>query len=444
MDLITRDLKYIWHPCAQFKEHEIFPLLPIKSAIGSHFILENGQRVIDGISSWWCKNLGHRHPKLIEALIRQSEKYEHVIPTHISQEPLIALSEKLCAFHPPLNKVFYASDGSTAVEIALKMSLHARYLQGETKRNQFMSLQNGYHGETVFCLSVTDLELYRSPYQPYFPKFDTILPPYITNINDPLCQDASSHWSSAEEILEHKKEHLSAIILEPIIQGAGGMKMYSPDFLKRLRQYTKQHQIHLIFDEIMTGMGRLGHPLISMELGIVPDFVCLSKGLTGGVLPMSAVLIHQEIHELFFRNKKYQNLPQSPFLHSNTFSGNALAAAVALQCLETLEQENIYQQVQINSKMLFEYFQEVALKSQRLKNVRGIGYITAAEFILDKGEDQKRIGLPFAREAAKLGAFLRPLGNTLYWLPPLNTSENTLKELRDITLEAIQQYFYDK
>jgi adenosylmethionine---8-amino-7-oxononanoate aminotransferase len=440
MDLISRDLKHIWHPCSQMKDYEVFPPLVIKSAKGAYLRLDNGQSVIDGISSWWSKNLGHRHPRLIEALKKQCNKFEHVLLAHTCQEPLVALSEKLCSLLPALNKVFYASEGSMAVEIALKMSLHSRKITDEPKRQHFMALQNAYHGESLLSLSLSDIGIYRRPYESLLPQFEFIQNiPYVNSVEDPLWLNASEAWSVIEKELQSKKDFLSAIIVEPIIQGAGGMKIYSQDFLQSLSRFTKQNRIHLIFDEIMTGIGRLGFPLACLNMNIVPDFVCLSKGLTGGILPMSAVLIHQDIHPLFYNDYKTGN----SFLHSNTFSGNALAAAVALQCLETLEDDNIYQRVQMNSNTLLQYLQEVAHQSNRLKNVRGIGYIAAAEFVLEKNEAQKRWGFQFAKEASRLGAFLRPLGNTLYWLPPLITSSNTMKELRDITLKTIKNIFCD-
>ncbi|WP_339050461.1 adenosylmethionine--8-amino-7-oxononanoate transaminase [Rickettsiella endosymbiont of Xylota segnis] len=436
MDHINLDRQHIWHPCSQMKDYEAFPPLIIKKAYGPYIELTDGRRIIDAISSWWCKSLGHNHPRLKAALQAQLECFEHVIFANSTYEIILQLSEKLANICPGLNKVFYASEGSSAVEIALKMSLHAQQLLSQNQRTQFTSLQNGYHGETFMALGLSDLGLYRKAYEAHLIKPNFIQNiPYVHSSSDPLWDNCSAIWPDIEKQLEKQEANLAAIIVEPIVQGAGGMKIYSQDFLRRLRKWTQTHGIYLIADEIMTGLGRTGQALACEHAKIKPDFICLSKGLTSGWLPMSAVLTHTEIYNLFYDD--YSS--GKSFLHSHTFSGNALAAAVALECLNILKDEKIFQQVREKEIILKKLMHEVYDKTERLTNIRGIGAIIAADLQLTETEKNQRIGYQIFQKALQLGAWLRPLGNTLYWLPPLNTPLFALEELKDISILAIKQ-----
>ncbi len=436
MDLINRDQQHIWHPCSQMKDYESSPPLIVNKAYGSYIELKDGRRIIDAISSWWCKSLGHNHPRLKTALQAQLECFEHVIFANSTYEIIIQLSEKLGHLCSGLDKVFYASEGSSAVEIALKMSLHAQQLLGQKQRTQFVSLENGYHGETFMALGLSDLGLYRQAYETHLiqPKFIRSLP-YVNSITDSLWSDCSSIWPSIEEQLEQQAVNLAAIIVEPVVQGAGGMKIYSQDFLRRLRKWTQAHGIYLIADEIMTGLGRTGLALACDHAYIKPDFICLSKGLTSGWLPMSAVLTHTDIYNLFYDD--YSS--GKSFLHSHTFSGNALAAAVALECLNILEDEEIFKQVRQKEIILKKFMQEVNDETGKLTNIRGIGAIIAADLKLTEKEKNQRIGYQIFQQALQLGAWLRPLGNTIYWLPPLNIALSTLEDLCDITKISIKR-----
>jgi adenosylmethionine---8-amino-7-oxononanoate aminotransferase len=431
--LAERDHQHIWHPCSQMKDYETFKPLHIKSAKGPYIELADGTKIIDAISSWWCKPLGHGHPRLQQALVNQLEKFEHVIFANTCNETIVELSEKLTKMTKTLDKVFYAGDGSSAVEIAIKMSFHASKIKGKNCR-QIMSLQNSYHGETGLALSVSDLGLYRKPYE------DILLPvtflqnvPYVSSKNDQLWEDCSQFWPNIESQLIAKKDELTAIIVEPIVQGAGGILIYSKDFLKRLRKWTLEHDIYLIADEIMTGFGRTGLPLAINHAEIEPDFICLAKGLTAGFLPMSAVLTTSEIYNLFYDDFTIGN----SFLHSHTHSGNALAAAVALENMQIFAEENIYALVKEIEPHLLKLMLEVAGETRRLKNIRHIGAIVAADLILDEHQKNERMGYKVFQEAIKLGALLRPLGNTIYWTPPLNTELSVLENLRDITIRAL-------
>jgi adenosylmethionine-8-amino-7-oxononanoate aminotransferase len=432
MTLITRDLQHIWHPCSQMKDYEIFKPLIIAGASQSYFHLQDGRKVIDAISSWWCKSLGHQHPRIKRALLAQVEKFEHVILANTTNETIVDLSERLARLMPALDKVMYASDGSCAVEMAMKMSLHAREITGEHERKLFIALENGYHGETIGTLSVSDLGLYRAPYQSVL--FDTKLIsglPYVTGEQDALWNNCEAQWNEIVKTLEPFAETATAVILEPIVQGAAGMKIYSQDFLKRLRAWTAQHSIHLIADEIMTGIGRTGKMLACEHAGIEPDFICLSKGLTGGWLPLSAMLTRSSIYNLFYDD--YAN--GKSFLHSHTHSGNVLAASVAIEVLKIMQEENLCARAVDVGKIMRDHMQAIADETGKLANVRGIGAMVAADLVCD--EPGRRYGFEIYQKAVELGALLRPIGNTLYWLPPLNVEAETLAELREITFVAM-------
>lgn len=430
--LIQRDHRSLWHPCAQMKDYEWFAPLEIVQAHGSFIETKSGERLIDATSSWWCKSLGHQHPRLKAALKAQLDAFEHVMLAHTTNETIVALSEKLTQLMSSLNKVLYASDGSCAVEMAIKMSLHARQLEGDKKRQVFVALKNSYHGETVGALSVSDLGLYRAPYASLL--FETIFLsplPYVLTKQDPLWLDCSDYWEQAVKKLEPLAETITAVIVEPLVQGAGGMQMYSQDFLRRLRAWTKERGIHLIADEIMTGLGRTGTMLACEHAGIEPDFLCLSKGLTSGWLPLSAMLTTQSIYDLFYddyaRGKS--------FLHSHTHSGNALAARVALEVLTIMEEEAICDKANQLGESMYQLMQAIAAKTPHLTRVRGIGAIVAAD--LTGYAPDRRIGFEFYQKAASLGALMRPLGNTLYWLPPLTTDEATLMQLKECTIKTL-------
>lgn len=429
--MIERDLQHIWHPCSQMKDYEQFQPLIVESAHGNYINLADGKKVIDAISSWWCKTLGHGHPRLKQALKIQLEKFEHVLFVNTTNETIVHLSEKLAQLTSHLNKVFYAGDGSCAVEIAMKMSLHARQIQGEFKRTKFIALENGYHGETAGALSVSDLGLYRDPYKAIL--FDTHLIssiPYVNSTSDPLWNDCSSYWEKTEEKLTPYAETATALILEPILQGAGGMKIYSQDFLKRLKAWTVNHNIHLIADEIMTGIGRTGKMLACEHASIEPDFVCLSKGLTSGWLPFSAVLTSEQIYQLFYDDYS----TGKSFLHSHTFCGNPLAASVALEVLNIMAEENLCQRATYLEKIMLDAMCDIAEYTGKLTNIRGIGAVVAADLICDSN---RRLGFEIYQKATALGALLRPLGNTIYWLLPLTTQIDVIDELKDITQNAI-------
>lgn len=428
-----RDLQHIWHPCSQMKDYERFLPVVVKSAQGSYIELASGERLIDATSSWWCKTLGHGHPKLKSALLSQAEQFEHIILANTTNETIVELSERLAHLTPNLSKVVYAADGACAIEMAMKMSLHSRKILNQPQRHQFMALAGDYHGETCGALAVSDLGLYRKPYEDMLIKAHFLQNvPYVSNIHDPLWADCSSCWPVIEKQLEQHASDLTAIVIEPIVQGANGMLIYSADFLRRLREWTKFHDIHLIADEIMTGLGRTGTMLASEHANIEPDFLCLGKGLTSGWLPLSATVTSDDIYNLFYDDYE---LGKS-FLHSHTYAGNALAAAVALACIKCIEHDKILQHVQDMSSVMLKLMQKTAEETGQLERVRHIGAMVAADLKVEHSQERK--GFAVFQNAVKRGALLRPLGNTIYWMPPLNTSFETLEALQVITTESIQ------
>ena len=438
LSMKKQNLNYIWHPCSQMKDYTNLKPLRIKSASGSYIELENGKRVIDAISSWWCKLLGHGHPYIKAKVIEQINKFEHVMLANTINEKIIELSEKLASETKNLNKIFYAGDGSCAVEIALKMSLHSRKIKAQEHKNKFIAFENGYHGETMGALSVSDLGIYKNSYKDLL--FDVYMIsniPYINSKENPLWDDCSIQWKLIEEKLEKIKNDVTAIIFEPIVQGAGGMKIYSKDLLVKLKSWAIINDIHLIADEIMTGICRTGKMFACEYANIEPDFLCLSKGLTSGWLPFSAVMIKEEIYDLFYNDYS----PENSFLHSHTYCGNPIGVSAALATLEIIENENILSQTKELEIKMLNLINNIAIKTGRLKNVRGIGGIVAADLIIDDNDKNKRIGFEIFKRAVHAGALLRPLGNTIYWLPPVNIKEHTLEELSQITEYAITSCF---
>jgi adenosylmethionine-8-amino-7-oxononanoate aminotransferase len=424
--LAERDLRYLWHPCSQMKHHEKIALLPIQAAKGCWLTLSDGRRVFDATSSWWCKSLGHGHPRLKGALLAQLEKFEHVLLAGTTNVSIVDLSEALCGLMPGLAKVFYASDGSSAVEIALKMSLHVRHLQGQTQRTQFLCLENAYHGETLGAMSVSDVGLYRQPYEHMLFETSVLRDlPYVNSKEDALWQDASQAFAKQMPMLEKLAKSLTAIIIEPMLQGAGGMKIISADFLKRLAQWAKENDIHFIADEIMTGFGRTGKMLASEHANITPDFICLSKGMTSGFLPMSAVLTTNVIYDYFYSDKI-----EAGFLHSHTYSGNALAAAVALETLAVIREEALVDRANALGVTMSAHLNEIRSQFDCLGEVRQLGAMAAVDVRVDNVAAFRQAVFQCGPEH---GVHLRPLGSTLYWLPPLITSEAELAQLAKAT-----------
>jgi adenosylmethionine-8-amino-7-oxononanoate aminotransferase len=455
--LDARDLDVVWHPCTQMSDHAVFPPLEIVSAQGGWLTLADGRRVFDAISSWWCKSLGHGHPKLKAALAAQSERFEHVILANTTNEPVVTFCERLLSAAnglpsrfwgtdaPPgrqpghFGKVFFADNGSTAVEVALKLALQAQAQRGHTKRTRFAALQNGYHGETIGALSVGDCGLYKDTFAPLlFPCTQLGPLPYRSGPEDPRWMDAAAEWPAIQAQLNAEADTLAAIIYEPVLQGAGGMRLYSPDLLRRLRSWADAHGVLLIADEIAAGMGRCGSMLASHLAGpgILPDLAVLSKGLTGGFLPLATVLTTDALYDTFLAEWRERRA----FLHSNTYAGNALAVAVAIAALDVYAREDILGHVARTGPLLRQGLATLAREQRCLTNVRGLGMMAAADLCRTDGsllDPAARTGWQMFRRAVELGALLRPLGDVSYLFPPLNTSGDDLHQVMKVMESAI-------
>ncbi|WP_454780838.1 adenosylmethionine--8-amino-7-oxononanoate transaminase [Legionella sp. WA2022007384] len=428
--LISRDLKHFWHPCTQMKDFETCPPLFIEKADGSYLYTNKGP-LIDAISSWWCKSLGHGHPAVIAAIKDQMNRFEHVITANTTHPQLVELAEELSQITKKQH-VFFASDGASAVEIAMKLAIHANQIKGYEDRNQFVALKNGYHGETLGTMSISDLGLYKAPYDSFGLTCHYIENiPYISGQKDSLWDNCDTYWPVVEKELEAISNKVCAIVVEPLVQGAGGMLCYSPDFLKKLSAWAKSKNIYLIADEIMTGMGRTGKWLASHHADVEPDLICLSKGLTSGSIPLSCVMIDSSIFDLFYAD--YGS--GKSFLHSHTYSGNPLAVSAALATIRVMHEEKIIEQAQKLGEYMFASLSEVAQLSGKLSNVRGIGSVVAADL---EDTELHRIGNKVYQEALNRGALIRPIGKTLYWLPPLNTNHEVIGKLAEITLHSIK------
>jgi adenosylmethionine---8-amino-7-oxononanoate aminotransferase len=429
-NLLKKDKRHIWPPCTALKPAEPIPRLIVNRAEGSWLYTNQGP-VIDAISSWWCKSLGHAPKPVIKAIQKQLTQFEHVIGANATYPNIVELSEQLASITGKQH-VFFASDGSCAVEIALKLVLHAMQLKDQPERKHFISLEHGYHGETIAALSVSDVSCYKKPFEGLGLGCHVLRElPYVSGEDDAIWDDCSELWPRIEAQLESFKHNSCGVILEPIVQGAGGMRVYSADFLKRLYVWTRANNMYLIADEIMTGLGRTGRWLASEHAGISPDFVCLSKGLTAGTMPLSCVLIDSEIYDLFYDNN------HEPFLHSHTYSGHALGVAAALAVIETMDNLDINAKAGELGVYMRQCFIDVADVTGALKNIRSIGGMVAGDLIAPLGVN---LGPKLARAALEQGILLRPLGNTVYWLPPLTTDKYTIDELADKTQKVIQNF----
>ena len=433
--LQQRSLQTVWHPCTQMKQHETYPLVPIRSGKGIWLYDTDGKRYLDAISSWWVNLFGHSHPEINAAIRDQLEKIEHVMLAGFTHEPVVSLSERLTQLAPgSLGHCFYASDGASAVEIALKMSFHYWQLCGHTQKSHFISLQNDYHGETLGALSVTDIAIFRETYAPLL-RPCTHVPTPDWRYAQPG-DTAEAHALRTAEMLEAylAKHHteVAALILEPLVQGATGMGMYHPVYLQRARELCSQYQVHLIADEIAVGFGRTGTMFACNQADIAPDFLCLAKGLSGGYLPLSVVMTTESIFQAFYHDKTAR-----AFLHSHSHTGNALACRAALATLDIFERDRVLE----SNAHKAAYLNSIATPLRdhpKVENFRHCGMIWAFE--VKTGDSE------FAAKCFQWGLqhqiLLRPLGRTVYFMPPYVISEQEIDLLIDATL-AVLDYVTD-
>ena len=426
-DLLSRSLKSVWHPCTQMKAHETLPLLPIASGDGVWLKDFEGERYLDGVSSWWVNLFGHNEPRIKAAITEQLNTLEHVMLAGFTHEPVVQLSEKLGAL-TGLGHCFFASDGASATEVALKMSFHYWRNIGQPQKNQFLSLQNSYHGETIGALSVTDVAIFKDTYAPLL-RQSAQMPSPDARFAD-KGESAEAYPLRCADFLEaYLKEHhadIAAFIIEPLIQCAAGMGMYHPVYLKRAREICTQYQVHLIADEIAVGFGRTGTMFACEQANIKPDFICLSKGITGGYLPLSVTLTSDEIYQAFYDDNVARG-----FLHSHSYTGNALACSAALATLAIFEQDDVLAKNQ--TKTAYTNNQISAWNDLPIANVRNQGMVWAFDVQTTNQQFQQR----FYQQALAEGLLLRPIGNTVYWMPPYVISQDEIDFMLNTTKQVV-------
>ncbi len=443
----ARDLAVLWHPCTQMREHpHTLPLIPIHHGEGAWLVGMDGRRYLDAVSSWWTNIHGHAEPRIAEAIAKQAGSLEQVILAGFSHAPAIELAERLLAIAPrqagraPLAKVFYADNGSAGVEVALKMAFHWFRNAGEPRRTRFVALENGYHGETLGALSVGDIPLYRRTYAPLLSEclFAPTPDAYLAHDDADAESLALAAADQLATLFDRHPGEICAVIVEPLLQCAGGMRMYHPAYLRRVRELCDAHGAFFIADEIATGFGRTGTLFACEQAGVQPDFICMSKGLTGGFLPLAAVLTTQSVYDGFLDDSR-----DRAFLHSHSYTGNPLACAAALASLDIFKRDDVIGRNHATSNLMRDRAADIA-KLAHVADVRQLGMVCAFELTRDGDKSTAfdpalRIGLRAYRAALDHGVILRPLGDTLYWMPPYCVDEAALDLMAEATRHAIEE-----
>lgn len=427
---LERSFAAVWHPCTQMKRHERLPIVPIASADGVWLTDFDGKRYLDGVSSWWVNLFGHGHPRIKQAVREQLDSLEHVMLAGFTHRPVVELSERLAALSG-LGHAFYGSDGASATEIALKMSFHYWKNVGRPQKTRFVSLENSYHGETVGALAVTDVPLFSSTYA-------ELLKPGL-RAPSPDARQARPGESAAdvalraarslENLLAKHGGEIAAVIVEPLVQGAAGMAMHDPIYLIELRRLCDQYQVHLIADEIAVGFGRTGSFFAYQQAGITPDFLCLSKGITGGFLPLSCVLTRDEIYQAFYHDDVARG-----FLHSHSYTGNALACAAALAVLDIFDDEDVLEANRVKAEGFTRQMRPLAERPE-IRHFRQRGMIWA----FDVDTARSDFALAYFSAMLKRGCLLRPIGKSVYFMPPYTLKSEEMDWLASASVDALDE-----
>jgi adenosylmethionine-8-amino-7-oxononanoate aminotransferase len=440
-DIARRDRAVLWHPCTQMKDHEQGGPLPIRQARGVWLEDFEGRRYLDAISSWWVNLFGHSNPVINAALREQAETLEHVILAGFSHLPAIELAERLTTLAPPgLTRCFYADSGSAAVEVALKMSYHYWRNQGRSGKTRFITLENGYHGETLGALAVGGIGLYRDTYGPLLMETLRVPSPdcYAREPGESPEDYSRRRFEPMREALERHHGEVCAVIVEPLVQCAGSMRMYEPIYLELLREACDRYGVHLIADEIAVGFGRTGTMFACEQADITPDFLCLSKGLTGGYLPLSAVLTNENIYQAFYGD--YGEM--KAFLHSHSYTGNALACRAALATLDLFAASPVLERNRELAALMGQACERFR-DHPHVAEVRQRGMIVAIETVRDRHTRepwpwQERRGRRIALRAQEFGVLLRPLGNVVYFMPPYVITPEEIELMTDAAWAGIE------
>ena len=434
-----RDLRHIWHPCAQMKDYEDLPPMVIDHAKGVWLYDVYGRAYLDIVSSWWANLLGHANEKINARITAQLERLEHVIFANFSHRPAITLAERLAARVPEgLTKFHFNDNGSSAVEAALKMAFQYCQQTGRTQKTRFMCLSEGYHGETIGALSVGSMDLFAKMYQPMMMDNIHVEAPdcYRCPFGKVRGHCACECFCHAERAFEMHGKETAAMIVEPLLQGSAGMRIYPAAYLKKLRALCDAHDVLLIADEIATGFGRTGRLFATERAEITPDIMCVSKGLTGGYMPMSITIVKEKIYEAFYADWSEGRA----FMHSHTYAGNPLGCAAALAVLDIIEEENILERAEGTAAWLTGRMIDTFGAHPNVGEIRHIGLIHAVELVADRMEkrpfdSKRRLGYAIYRRALQHGLLLRPLGDVLYFNPPLNITREEL----DIAIKGMQE-----
>ena len=439
---VVRDLAHVWHPCTQMKDHEQLPPIPIRRGRGAWLEDYSGQRYLDAISSWWVNLFGHANARINAAVREQLDKLEQVILAGFTHEPVIALSEALSAIAPAgLTRCFYADNGSSAVEVAVKMSFHYWRNVGRTAKRRFITLSNSYHGETLGALSVGDVDLYKEIYRPLLMEVITVPSPdcFARAPGESWAEHSRRKFAHMEAALARHAHEACAVIVEPLVQCAGGMRMYDPVYLTLLREACDRHQVHLIADEIAVGFGRTGTLFACEQAAIRPDFMCLSKGLTAGYLPLSTVMTTEAVYAAFYDD--YVKL--NAFLHSHSFTGNPLACAAALASLAIFRDDQVLERNRALAARMGERARALG-DHPHVAEVRQRGMIVAIELAANKVSREpypwaERRGLTIYRHALTRGVLLRPIDNVVYFMPPYVITPEEIDLMVEVAREGIER-----
>ncbi|MBC9786244.1 adenosylmethionine--8-amino-7-oxononanoate transaminase [Heliobacterium chlorum] len=443
--LQEKDLQYIWHPCSQMKDYEELKPLIIEKGRGPYLYDVNGKSYLDAVSSWWVNLFGHSNPRINQSIKEQIEKLEHVIFANFSHEPAIRLAEKIVSITPEgLNKVFFADNGSSAIEVALKLSFQYHQQAGMSQKKRFAALTDAYHGETLGALSVGHIDLYSQVFKPLL--LDTV------RVEGPDCYrcpfgesrehcDAPCFTHMEQSIAEHHST-LCGIIIEPLIQCAAGMKMYPPVYLKKAREICDRYQLHLIADEIAVGFGRTGEMFACEHAQIRPDIMCLSKGLTAGYMPLALTVVTDQIYDAFYADY----IEQKAFMHSHSYTGNPIACAVACESLKIFEDDQVIESNREKASYIAQKVIEQGNDHPYVGEYRQLGMVGAIELVEDKSSKggfdwKKRIGYRIYKIGLEKGIILRPLGNILYFMPPYVVTKEDIDFMVDTAFSAINEFF---
>jgi adenosylmethionine-8-amino-7-oxononanoate aminotransferase len=435
-DLVARSLRSVWHPCTQMQHHETVPLVPVSHGRGAWLFDAEGRRYLDGISSWWVNLFGHANPRINAALKDQLDMLEHAMLAGFTHEPVIALSEQLSArTGHVLGHCFYASDGASAVEIALKMSFHFWRNSGQADKREFVCLKGSYHGETIGALAVTDVALFRDAYGPLLQQAHVVATPDARTAQEgESAADVARRAAGAlETLLQERAGKIAAVIVEPLVQCAAGMAMHDPVYLSEVRALCDRYQVHLIADEIAVGCGRTGTFFACEQANMWPDFMCLSKGISGGYLPLSLVMTRDAIYQAFYDADVARG-----FLHSHSYTGNPLACRAALATLAIFDEDDVLHRNRARAARLTAAL--APLKDHaRVRNFRQRGMIWAFDAVIDDPAAAATFSRRFFTEALKHELLLRPIGNTVYLMPPYVLSDEEIDGLASRTQAVFEQ-----